>query len=86
MHQGLDAGGLTPRILFPKETDVKNRKPSAGTIKTLNPITRNIGQNPPQMLAVTAIRNLQPGSPPFIVFGPWVTFQLGTMMLLTGHL
>lgn len=70
MHQGLDAGGLTPRLLFPSEGDIKNRKPSEGTIKTLNPINRLVGGNPPQMLAVTAIRNLVPGSPPFVVFGP----------------
>ncbi|KIM34476.1 hypothetical protein M408DRAFT_325872 [Serendipita vermifera MAFF 305830] len=70
MHLGLDTGGLAPRLLFPSEADVKNRKPSEGTIKTLNPINRLVGQNPPQMLAVTAIRNLLPGSPPFVVFGP----------------
>jgi helicase MOV-10 len=70
MHQALDSGGPTPRLLFPKEADIKSRKPSQGTIRTVTPVNRYIGNNPQQMLAVTAIRNLQPGSPPFVVFGP----------------
>lgn len=70
MHQGLDSGGLNPRILFPTEADVKSKKPSEEKIRTLNPINRLVGQNPSQMLAVTAIRDLPPKSPPFVIFGP----------------
>ena len=70
MHQGLDAGGLNPRLLFPTEADITNQKPSEEAIEKLKPMNRLIGQNPSQALAVTAIRNLPPKSPPFIIFGP----------------
>lgn len=72
MHQGLDAGDLATqsRLLFPKASDVKNRRPSERTISAIVPFDRGVGQNAPQMLAVAAIRNLLPGSPPFIVWGP----------------
>lgn len=71
MHQALDVGpASSSRLLFPEEVHIKNRKPSPGTVATLTPFNRLVGQNLPQMLAVTAIRNLLPGSPPFIVFGP----------------
>ncbi|CAG7847798.1 Probable RNA helicase SDE3; AltName: Full=Silencing defective protein 3 [Serendipita indica DSM 11827] len=70
MHQALDSGGLCERLLFPSEEHIQNRKPSPGTIQTLNMVNRNISTNPAQSLAVTAIRNLSPGSPPFVVFGP----------------
>jgi helicase MOV-10 len=71
MHHGLDAGNTTiiPRLLFPQLRDV-NGRPLDTAVDTLNPANRDIGRNPPQMLAVTAIRNLRPGSAPFIVFGP----------------
>jgi helicase MOV-10 len=62
MHQALDTGASQARLIFPKDEHVKNRKPSEGTIQTLNPVSRNVGNNPPQMLAVTAIRNLRPGT------------------------
>ncbi|KAG8867123.1 hypothetical protein FRC20_006671 [Serendipita sp. 405] len=70
MHQALDTGGYLSRLLFPTEVDVKNKKPSPGTIQMIKPANRAIGGNPQQILAVTAIRNLLPGSPPFVVFGP----------------
>lgn len=71
MHQALDRGStsINMRLLFPQETQI-NKKPSLATIEKLNPANRDIGSNLPQMLAVTAIRNLRPGSAPFIVFGP----------------
>jgi helicase MOV-10 len=70
MHQALDAGkaSLIPRLLFPKPEDI-NIMPLT-TIQTIEAVNRDIGRNPPQMLAVTAIRNLRPGSGPFVVFGP----------------
>ncbi|KIM34474.1 hypothetical protein M408DRAFT_325870 [Serendipita vermifera MAFF 305830] len=70
MHQGLDVGGQSPRILFPQDAHVQNHKPLDSTIRSLNPFNRYIGQNDPQMIAVAAIRDLPPGSPPFVVFGP----------------
>ncbi|PVF97087.1 P-loop containing nucleoside triphosphate hydrolase protein [Serendipita vermifera] len=71
MHQALDAGNikLNSRILFPQEQDI-GRKPSGTTIGMINAVNHKVRKNPPQMLAVTAIRNLRPGSAPFIVFGP----------------
>ncbi|KAG8819128.1 hypothetical protein FRC17_010599, partial [Serendipita sp. 399] len=70
MHQALDTGGYLSRLLFPTDVDVKNRKPSEGTIRMITTMNKLIGENPQQRLAVTAIRNLSPGSPPFVVFGP----------------
>lgn len=70
MHQALDSGGLCERLLFPTSKNVLNPKPSSGTLKALNPINRVVGNNPPQRLAVSAIKNLRPGSPPFVIFGP----------------
>jgi helicase MOV-10 len=70
MHAALDIPTPNPRLLFPEEAHVKCRKPSQGTINTLTPFNRLVGANPAQMLAVTAIRNLPEGSPPFVVFGP----------------
>jgi helicase MOV-10 len=71
MHHGLDTGSTDTisRLLFPKPQDI-SIMPSTTTISTLNPANRDLGRNPPQMLAVAAIRNLRPGSGPFIVFGP----------------
>ncbi|KAG8834962.1 hypothetical protein FRC17_006265, partial [Serendipita sp. 399] len=70
MHQALDTGGYLSRLLFPTDVDVKNRKPSEGTIRMITTMNKLVGENPQQRLAVTAIRNLSPGSPPFVVFGP----------------
>lgn len=73
MHQALDSPFSPPRLLFPFEAHIiRKRKPSENDIRLLNPINRLIGDNEMQKLAVTAIRNLEPGSPPFVVFGPWV--------------
>ena len=70
MHQALDVGTMSRRLLFPQEEHIKSSRPSEDDVISLNPISRSVGQNYSQQLAVTAIRNLQPGSPPFIVFGP----------------
>ncbi|KIM34475.1 hypothetical protein M408DRAFT_325871, partial [Serendipita vermifera MAFF 305830] len=70
MHQALDVGGTSPRLLFPKDEHILSTRPSESVVNLLNPIHRPVGQNYSQMLAVTAIRDLAPGSPPFVVFGP----------------
>lgn len=71
MHQALDSPFSPPRLLFPFEAHIiRKRKPSENDIRLLNPINRLLKDNEMQKLAVTAIRNLEPGSPPFVVFGP----------------
>jgi helicase MOV-10 len=73
MHQALDSPFSPPRLLFPFDAHVvKKRPPTAQDVDAVNAIDRKIGGNAMQKLAVTAIRNLEPGSPPFVVFGPYV--------------
>jgi len=77
MHQALDSSFFPPRLLFPFDAHViKKRPPTAREVGALNVIDRKIGGNDMQKLAVTTIRNLEPGSPPFVVFGPYVSFIL----------
>lgn len=74
MHQALDSPFSPPRLLFPFDAHViKNWAPTTQEVGALNAIDRKIGGNKMQKLAVTAIRNLEPGSPPFVVFGPYVS-------------
>jgi helicase MOV-10 len=70
MHAALDTTIASPRLLFPQEDNIIGHRPSQEMINALTPLDPGIGSNPPQMLAVTAILNLPPGSPPFVVFGP----------------
>lgn len=75
MHQALDSPFSPPRLLFPCDAHIiKNRPPSTQELGTLNVVDRKIGGNAMQKLAVSTIRNLEPGSPPFVVFGPYVSF------------
>ena len=75
MHQALDSPFSPPRLLFPSDAHViKKRPPTTQEVGALNVIDRKIVDNAMQKLAVTAIRNLEPGSPPFVVFGPYVAF------------
>lgn len=75
MHQALDSPFSPPRLLYPFDVHViKKRPPTAQEVGALNVIDRKIGGNSMQKLAVTTIRNLEPGSPPFVVFGPYVSF------------
>jgi helicase MOV-10 len=70
-HQALGTVFHPSRVLFPSSrfTEELERPDEAGG-KKLKLYNKLIGQNPPQLRAVTAIKDLPPGSPPFIVFGP----------------
>ena len=73
MHQALDSPFSPPRLLYPLDVHViKKRPPTAQEVGTLNVFDRKIRGNSMQELAVTTIRALEPGSPPFVVFGPYV--------------
>ena len=77
MHQALDSPFSPPRLLFPCSAHIiKNRPPGMQELGVLNVIDRKIGGNLMQKLAVSSIRDLEPGSPPFVVFGPYVSFIL----------
>ncbi|KAH7908653.1 RNA helicase [Hygrophoropsis aurantiaca] len=64
-HQALDTAFTTRRVLFPALNDVK-----LGPVVVIRPFNRLIETNDPQRLAVISILRQQPGSPPFVVFGP----------------
>jgi helicase MOV-10 len=69
-HQALSTTFTPNRLLFPLEAHIQTRQhPSRTTIRptVINPL---IGQNPPQLQAVTSIVNQKAGSVPFVVFGP----------------
>jgi helicase MOV-10 len=72
-HYALDTKNQQDRILFPttahassasRREDAKKRKFSF--------FNNNIANNEQQQLAIRSIVRLPPGSPPFILFGPYV--------------
>jgi len=76
MHQALDSPFSPPRLLYPSDAHVtKKRPPTTQEVGALNVVDRRIGGNAMQKLAVITIRDLEPGSPPFVVFGPYVSFN-----------
>lgn len=68
-HQALDTAFAFDKFLFPGKAHISQLVSSRGVIpiKPFNPL---IATNPPQLQAVTSIVLQQPGSAPFIVFGP----------------
>jgi helicase MOV-10 len=71
MHQALETVFHPERVIFPGISHAQNlRPPSAFSQEKLTLFNKMIGQNPPQLLAVSCITELPKGSPPFIVFGP----------------
>jgi len=71
-HQAMNTVFTQDRVLFPLAAHV----PSSGAmgmqpINVFNPLIQN---NQPQLLAVKSVVNQAPGSPPFVVFGPYVPF------------
>jgi helicase MOV-10 len=73
MHQGLDSAFNQPRVLFPEVDDFERcHQPTATQLAAIRPGERKIASNPHQLESVAAILNLPPGSPPFVVFGPYV--------------
>lgn len=70
-HQAVKTIRPVPRLHFPLLAHVEPQTALQGAIVTYNP---DIETNPAQKRAVSSIVRLPPGSPPFIVFGPWVHF------------
>ena len=81
MHQGLNTAFAESRVLFPDATHIQHlRRPTQATMDDLSLTDRKIGENPPQLEAVTAIVKRPAGSVPFVVFGPYaslITFCRG---------
>jgi helicase MOV-10 len=72
-HQALGSAFTEDRILFPLATHLTPGAvptPRTASIRLYNKL---ISSNPPQLQAVTSICNLSPGSPPFVLFGPYVS-------------
>ncbi|EJD54693.1 P-loop containing nucleoside triphosphate hydrolase protein [Auricularia subglabra TFB-10046 SS5] len=73
MHQALKMPAAPERILFPDLQHINNlftRAQMAERVHQLQPGNRRIAQNRPQREAIANILSLQPGSAPFVVFGP----------------
>lgn len=68
-HQALDTAFACDKFLFPQRAHILQlvARPGVIPIKPFNPL---IATNPPQLQAVTSIVLQQPGSAPFVVFGP----------------
>ncbi|KIK54982.1 hypothetical protein GYMLUDRAFT_249004 [Collybiopsis luxurians FD-317 M1] len=71
MHAALMNNNNPARFLFPGPEHARNlRTVTRELIDNVVPINRLVGEDPEQLEAVTAIVNMPPGSPPFVVFGP----------------
>ena len=71
MHQALDTNFTPNRVLFPDELRLGGgAPPNSSYIQSIRTIKREIETNEAQLLAVAAIVRQQPGSVPFVVFGP----------------
>ena len=87
-HQALDSAFVEDRVLFPLPVHLEPvpiatqpgpiATPSTTSIRLYNNL---ISGNPPQLQAVTSIRNLAPGSPPFVLFGPYVLRPVSFLLL-----
>ncbi|KAG9001269.1 hypothetical protein FRB93_012196 [Tulasnella sp. JGI-2019a] len=70
MHDALDCP-LEERLLYPLLRHVVNSEPpDSSELEALAPINHLISTNAPQLQAVAAILKQDPGSVPFVVFGP----------------
>lgn len=72
-HHALDTKNQQDRILFPTTANSSaiSRREGANKRK-LSYHNSNIVNNEQQQLAIRSIVRLPPGSPPFILFGPYV--------------
>jgi len=71
MHHALANKNNQARLLFPSAIHLRSAgRTTMQQRASVNTINRNIGEDEEQLEAVTAILNLPPGSPPFVVFGP----------------
>ncbi|KAF7966507.1 hypothetical protein HWV62_21353 [Athelia sp. TMB] len=75
-HQALDTAFTQDRVLFPEPKHVQAPFPP----RALTIVNKLIATNPNQLMAVKGIVNQQPGSVPFIVFGPPGTGKTVTMV------
>lgn len=83
MHAAITNNNNPNRLLFPKPEHVRNmRKVTPDLMNSIVPINRQIGEDPEQLETVVAIVNLPAGSPPFVVFGPYVELYLFFMNVL----
>ncbi|KAJ4467007.1 RNA helicase, partial [Lentinula aciculospora] len=79
-HQALDSAFSQDRVLFPTKLHSSKTIPrtNASTIlRWYNPL---IARNPPQKQAVLSIAYREPGSTPFVIFGPPGTGKTVTMV------
>lgn len=60
------------RLLFPDASHLLGHRVTAVQMNLLIPFNRPVCSNPEQLLAVTTILHQPLGSPPFVIFGPWV--------------
>ncbi|PFH46787.1 hypothetical protein AMATHDRAFT_7405 [Amanita thiersii Skay4041] len=75
-HHAMDLVFQEDRVLFPLDTHVPAR-PRDLVSRLYN---ENIASNARQMQAVSSIVKLPPGSPPFVVFGPFGTGKTSTII------
>lgn len=69
-HQALDSAFSQDRVLFPGKLHLFKSIPRTITPSTLRWYNTLIAGNPPQKQAVLSITYREPGSMPFIIFGP----------------
>ncbi|KAK7439801.1 hypothetical protein VKT23_017376 [Stygiomarasmius scandens] len=82
-HQAMDYTVFSQdRVLFPSDVHVPSTAPRVPTNGAHGLTLRNhlIGTNPPQLQAVLSIAKSQPGSLPFVIFGPPGTGKTVTMV------
>lgn len=70
MHQALSLDHGLDHLLHPGPVDVfRTNRP----IRASTPFDQNMLENAPQQAAVSSILDLPENSPPYIIFGPYVT-------------
>ncbi|KAF9057242.1 P-loop containing nucleoside triphosphate hydrolase protein [Panaeolus papilionaceus] len=69
-HQALEAPYTPPRVFFPSKTDLNHLVSGRQTDRPIKLFNRLIETNERQLKAVTGVLAMQPGSMPFIIFGP----------------
>ena len=82
-HNALDEKFHEDRILFPNVTHPSALSRGRGASKgKLCYYDHNIATNPQQELAIRSITRLPPGSPPFVLFGPYVDSRYNSSISL----
>jgi helicase MOV-10 len=71
MHQAVTYGQLQPRLLFPGlEHERPSFPPGISQTESIRPVNRIISGDEEQLTAIAAILYREPGSVPFVLFGP----------------